>query len=246
MNLVIRSNYGDDSIALIEFIRQKQADNPSFKEIYVVYINTGWAAAGWEQRVQQGEAFVQSCGFKPIQLTPKATFAAIVRERKSFPSKKFQWCAGFLKGLPLLEWLDENDLQVQWRIALAKRQALYRQPLTETIEACSYHGERTVWHPILSLADSARDHLLQQAGFSPLHHRSLECQPCVNSRREELISLSPADKAKSLQLEQALQKPLFPQWGALDKMVGYRSGSSSAHRMDAFSMGCGDPFGCGL
>src|SRR5258708_4057588 len=109
MVLVIRSNYGNDSIALIEAIRERQALEPHFKKIYVVYIDTGWAAVKWQERVAKSEKFVKQCGFEAIHLKAKVSFPELVIDRTSFPSTKFQWCAGFLKGLPLLEWLDEHD-----------------------------------------------------------------------------------------------------------------------------------------
>lgn len=247
MTLVIRSNYGDDSISLIEVIRQKISRQELANEVYVVYIETGWAAEGWIKRVEQGEAFAKSCGFTALRLKPKAAFPELIKERNSFPTKKFQWCTGFLKGLPLLEWLDERDPAGEWLIALPKRQALYRKTLEPHLETCAYHGERAVWHPILSISNEQRDEILAQVGFLPLNHRSLECHPCVNSRYEELTSLSEEDKAKSVTLERTLHKPLFPQWGYVDQLKDLSCPHSTpASFMDAFSMGCGDPFGCGL
>ncbi|MFI4938099.1 MAG: phosphoadenosine phosphosulfate reductase family protein [Candidatus Berkiellales bacterium] len=235
MILVVRCNYGDDSIALLQALKTRACEIQEFNHIYVVYIDTGWAAEGWLERVREGEQFVKSCGFEPIHLKSRATFADLVIERKNFPTQKFQWCAGFLKGLPLLEWLDEHDPKSEWLIALPKRQALYRQKLTAFKKECQYHGERDVWHPILMVSNAERDLWMKQAGFLPRYSRSLECDPCVNSTAEEFAGLSTKDKEKVLRLELTINQ-------SMPKNI--RRNQSTG--MDAFSMGCGDPFGCGL
>lgn len=237
MTLVIRSNYGDDSIALIEALYTQEIALSPKQEVYVVYIDTHWAASTWPQRVRAGEDYVKKCGFKVVHLESKATFANLVQDRKSFPTPKYQWCAGFLKGLPLIEWLDEHDPACEWVVVLPKRQSLYRTPLTALKKACSYHGERAVWHPMLTFSDEKRNQLVQQAGFACLGHRSLECDPCVNSTLDDLNRLSKEDSTKLKMLEIRVNKPMFPHGPALTK-------KSTA--MDAFTMGCGDPFACGL
>lgn len=232
--LIIRSNYGDESIALIQALFDAPARIAAFKQVMVVYVHTGWAATSWSARIEKGIEFVQSCGFKSVCLEAQTRFETLVRERKSFPSSKFQWCAGFLKGLPLMTWLDENDPSGEWIIALPKRQALYRQIIPEIIEECEFHGERKVWHPNLALSDQARDELIKKAGFEILGHRSLECDPCTNSNSDDLARLSEIDRLKMLNLEKEIGKVMFP--------VIKRPTESREN----FSMGCGDPFGCGL
>lgn len=238
MQLVLRSNYGDDSIALIEAIREKALLHQTYTKIWVVYIDTGWAASTWEARVQQGENFARSCGFEVVRLQSKSSFSELVLDRKQFPTPKFQWCAGFLKGLPFLEWLDEYDPHAQWRIALPKRQALYRKPIPAIKKECEYHGERDIWHPILEASNAQRDHWVKQAGFSVLNTRSLECEPCINSSALELTQMSLEDQQKLQRLEGTVHACMFPH--------KKNSPNTTTSPMDAFSMGCGDPFGCGL
>lgn len=233
-SLIVRSQYGDESIALVQFLYENQDFCNLFNKIIIVYINTGWCSQTWPQRIEAGEAHAHRCGFESIRLTAPASFETLVLERKNFPSSKFQWCAGFLKGFPLLSWLDTLDPEAQWCIAIAKRQDLYRQSLPEYIESCEYHGERKVWHPILNLSSEERDQLLSRAGFSTLNHRSLECEPCVNSHAEDLKNMLPADTLKLRKLERRIGKTLFP----IIKQPG--PGRQN------FSMGCGDFFGCGL
>lgn len=232
--LIIRSNYGDESIALIQSLFENPAVCANFERIKVVYIDTGWAASNWQARVLQGQAWVEKCGFEAVCLTANTTFDALVRDRKNFPSAKFQWCAGFLKGLPLMSWLDEHDPKGEWVVALPKRQALYRQTLTEWIDECEFHGERRVWHPNLAMLDNERDQCIARAGFARLGHRSLECDPCINSHAEDLARLSVADQQKTQNLECIVGKKMFP-------VI-----KTATNNRENFSMGCGDPFGCGL
>lgn len=232
--LIVRSHYGDESIALVQHLHETQSISNLFNKIIVVYIDTGWSATHWPERVALGEKHVHRCGFESLRLAAPTSFDALVRERNNFPCAKFQWCANFLKGLPLLSWLDEHDPAAEWTIAIAKRQALYRQMVPEYIDSCEYHGERTVWHPMLRLSSEERDLLLERAGFSPLHHRSLECEPCVNSHADDLNNMAVSDQHKLQQLEQHIGKRLF-------SVIR----QPSPDRQN-FSMGCGDFFGCGL
>ena len=47
MTLVVRTNFGDDSIALIEYCNQKAQSGEISEQVYVIYIDTGWAAQRW-------------------------------------------------------------------------------------------------------------------------------------------------------------------------------------------------------
>tara|TARA_R110002110_G_scaffold33533_1_gene114809 strand:+ start:122206 stop:122961 length:756 start_codon:yes stop_codon:yes gene_type:complete len=251
MNLVIRCNYGDESIALLQWLHENKvlrAELAQFTKIYICYIDTGWAAQSWEAQVAQGEAFARSVGFVPVRLKAPQSFETLCTSRGSFPSQKFQWCAGFLKGVPFLEWLDERDSACEWVVALPKRQALYRTSIPEYIEQCEYHGERLVWHPILSLTQLQRDKLITRANFTILNHTSLECAPCVNSTTAELKMLADNDIKKACVLEAKLQQNFNQHHQAITERVAAAKNQtvSRTSSMDSFSMGCGDPFGCGL
>jgi len=255
MNLVIRCNYGDESIALLQWLHKHKTIQDQFNKIYVCYIDTGWSAQSWPERVRQGEKFCQSIGFVPIYLKSPENFEQLCVSRNGFPSQKFQWCAGFLKGIPFIEWLDERDPECEWLVAIPKRQALYRKPITEYIEQCEYHGDRQVWHPVIHLDQEQRDFFINQAGFSILGHQSLECAPCVNSTINDLAILSNRDIKKVCQLESVLQKNFMQyQKGFYERINEIKAQTQrvnlcknvTKNTMDHFSMGCGDPFGCGL
>lgn len=226
--LIARTNYGDDSIAMIQWAYEAGLAN-----LTVVYIETGWQAASWEKRVQQGEAHARSCGYKTLRLLSKISFREAVLERGSFPSHQFQWCAGWLKGLPFLDWLDTEDIKCRSIVMIAKR-GIASEQVPQFIENCEYHNDRTVWHPLWDVDENARDALLHRAGFTPLRHRSLECEPCVNSCRADLTRLSKQDKNKLLKLEKQLGKKMFTEMPELET------------GMDLFYKGCGNRFGCGF
>lgn len=252
--LVVRCNYGNESIALIQSLYNDSSQIEAFTHVYVVMIDTGWGASSWAPRVEQGEAFVQKCGFIPVTLKPPLDFKQMVLERKSFPSQKFQWCTTFIKTLPLLDWLDNHDPQLQWTIAIAKRQCRTRVPQTKEVKECELHGERRVIHPILEMLDPQVKSLVSQAGFQWLNSRSLECEPCINANMTEMLGLSDLDRQKTAQLESTIQSGFYSsgpnQSMTLEqKLTLLRSPHQKKHDRepsDAFSMGCGDNVGCGL
>lgn len=251
MKYVIRANFSDESIALIEHLSQLGVQGS------VVYIDTGWAAKGWADRVELAQKWVMSKGFEFIALKSQMTLQELVRERRGFPNRKFQWCAGLLKGIPLLQWLDEQDPACESIVCIAKRQALMRQPLTEFIEECEYHGDRRVWHPLHQASEEAVSILLAQSQF-PLHgfgRRSLECDPCVNASVFDLTLMQIEDIQKTETLEKELKQPFFGagRFGTSENIIDAVAWSSSrraegeaTQALDQFSLGCGDPFGCGL
>jgi hypothetical protein len=230
-SLIIRTNYGDDSIALTQWVFEAGLSAT------VVYIDTGFAASLWNTRIALGEAHAKTCEFSPLRIVSKISFVDAVSGRGSFPSAKFQWCAGLLKGLPFLDWLETVDLEGEAIVLIAKRRSAAKAHahLPEWIERCEYHGERTVWHPLLDIDDSARDGLLDRAGFIPLRHRSLECEPCVNSSEEDLERLAVTDKKRLL----ALEKAVSVTWVHSPTPV-------TEKYLDLFYRGCGNHFGCGL
>ena len=196
-----------------------------------------------------------------------------MKGRGEFPSPKFQWCLALLKGLPFLDWLEEWDPKCKAIIMIAKRKeaALAHAGIPEWIEKCEFHNHRSVWHAILNVGECERNTLLERAGFEPLNHRSLECEPCVNSSSEDLARLGPKDYERIASLEQAISTTLFSEEIAITvKQAKYtvnKTGQltlsqpqlhkncnkkeNDTHRsqtsyLDLFYRGCGNHFGCGL
>lgn len=246
--LIIRSNFGDDSIALTQWVYEQNLAKTN--TIKVIYIETGWAAKSWAERIQKGRQHANKLGFSVEIIQSKISFEDAVLGRKSFPTEKFQWCSGLLKGLPLVEWLDTHDIHGEAIILMAKRRetAIAHQSLNEWVSACQFHSDRTVWHPILNLNTQKRDELLESAGFSPLKHRSLECHPCVNGCKLESSNLISEDKRKLDVLLGDLKEELREK-KELGETTTFNYCSDlgiDQQYMDLFNRGCGNHFGCGL
>jgi hypothetical protein len=247
--LIIRSQYGDDSIALVQWAYDNKLEN-----VQVVYVDTGFAAEKWKERIERGEEHARKCGFQPVRIVSSISFAEAVKGRGEFPSSKFQWCSALLKGLPFLDWLEGWDLKCNAILLIAKRKgaATAHETLPEWIEKCEFHNHRTVWHAILNVDKHERNGLLDRAGFEPLNHRSLECEPCVNSSLEDLARLNTQDYDRIKTLEQTMPTTLFTE--AIDLTVERAKTTVNKPNqprikdkyLDLFYRGCGNHFGCGL
>ncbi len=221
-------NYGNESCALLQWMAAA-----SLKNVCVLSVDTGWASENWQQRVEQGEVFARQKNMQPVRLSSKLSFSELVIQRQAFPNKKFQWCAGFLKGLPILEWLDEHDSACQATIVLATRRSTSRvnYNLSEYIEESDYYNGRKVWHPLY--AHQSIEPLLQACPLPQLSTlRSLECQPCIHSTVHDMNNMSIKDVEKLQQLEKIVNQSMFPEQ-LLDANTEYPD------------MGCGSPWGCG-
>lgn len=203
---VLSVSYGNDSIALIQWAHEQR-----LPDLQTVFIDTGWAGEGWMERVERCEAWVRSLGYPAIRITPDVQFEELMRMKKGFPSQRYQWCSGMLKGVPFLNWIDEADPERKATVLIGKRreESQERADTPEFIEASEYHGDRRVWHPLYLHDEAARNALIRRAGFDVLPHRSKECDPCINANRDDLRTLAPADAAKTARLEDATGKTMF-------------------------------------
>ena len=203
---VISSSYGNDSVAMIQWARENALENVS-----VVFVDTGWSAPGWLDRVARMESWVESIGFTPVHLAAATPFEELMVMKKGFPSQRYQWCSAMLKGIPFLNWIDEFDQDGDAIVMIGKRreESRERENTPEFIEESEYHGDRRVWHPLYLHTTAMRDELLARAGFEPLGHRSKECAPCINSNRSDLRRLSEDDIARVEALEAKVGKTMF-------------------------------------
>ena len=253
--LIIRSNFGDESIALTQWVFEAKL------KATVVYVDTGFAASSWEARIALGQVHAKNCGFPFERIVSKISFEEAVLGRDSFPSVKFQWCTGLLKGLPFLDWLELNDSNAEAMILIAKRRAaaLNHEHLPEWIERCEFHNDRTVWHPMIDVSDEDRNALLKRAGFIPLGHRSLECQPCVNSSKADCQRLNSPESKKDKHRLENLQKEIGIVWipeteynSESKEAVVQSENENNKNKaqefkfLDLFYRSCGNHFGCGL
>ena len=246
MKFVISSSYGNDSVALIHWAHQQ-----GLSDVVVAYCDTGWAAPGWLQRVEQGEALARSYGFESVRLQSMG-MPDLVRHKQGWPGNGQQFCTAFLKGLPFLNWIDEADPARQATVMIGKRRAesRARADTPEYVQGSEYHGGRTVWHPLYRHADAERDALVERSGMEHLSHRSQECSPCVNANRLDLMRLTPGEIERVNDLEAEIGKPMFrpKRFGALGihgVIAWARDGRERASIEDE-ERACAGLFGCGL
>lgn len=248
---VIVGNFGDESIALLQW-----AIESKLRHVCFVTIKTGWGAKGWEERVLAGQAYAESQGIGVIYLSAPIKFLNLVIDRKEFPSATCRWCASFLKGVPLNNWLDEIDPTATLVILLAKRRSASRllANLAEFSEESEYFGTRKVWHPLYKHSLLGRNALIQRANFQILGHRSLECDPCIHATREELSAMHEQDKNKLSCAEKTINKRMFPLSYYCDppnklsvhpQNQGALLNKKNISYHERFAMGCGSPWGCG-
>lgn len=183
MNLIM-SSFGNDSLALIQWAREKK-----LKDVVVLYNNTGWAAPWWLERVEECSNWVKQLGFRFVQ-TESEGFMDLVRRKKAFPRQGMQFCTEHLKRLPSLAWMDENAPKGSTvYVGVRRCESANRANFPEYMEASLEHGGRALRAPLAIYSDEQRNELLKRAGWEPLPHRSMECYPCVNSNRADLQAL---------------------------------------------------------
>lgn len=253
---VVSSSYGNDSVALIQFIKDLQdAGLTSFSEVIVTYCDTGWAAPSWEERLNAAEQWVTSLGFTPLRIK-SIGMEELVRIKKGFPANQFQFCTAHLKGIPFLTWIDEYDKDANAVVCVGKRRAesLARANTAEFVEKSEHHGGRLLWHPLYLFSNKQRDNLVAKTPMPVLPHRSQECSPCVNANREDFKLLTPSQIEKVCALEVEIGKPMFraKKFGALGihgvMMWAYHGKRRENLEPDeiAAGSGCDGNFGCGL
>ncbi|OGT22135.1 MAG: hypothetical protein A2V90_05700 [Gammaproteobacteria bacterium RBG_16_57_12] len=241
---IIASNYSNNSLALIQW-----AAEHSLRDVSVCHIDTGWSGKGWDNHVSRAAAYVASKDFKVVPLKPRAGFEDLMLIKHGFPNQKHQWCGLHLKGITLLQWLDDIDPAAKAILLFDKCLGGSDTAIPEFIERSEYHGERKVWHPLYRHNIMERDTLLARAGFTPLTHRSRECHPCINSTVMDLRHLSERDIAKTEELEEELGAYMFPPecCGEARGIRAVVKWAREAARPDALQLkfGCSADFGCG-
>ena len=185
---IIFASYGNDSIALIQW-----AYDNGLKDVFVAHSDTGWAAEGWPERVNQAEAWVQSLGFTPVRI-PSEGMHDLVRRKKAWPrggGGKFQFCTYELKERPALEWMEQvdPDKQAICMVGIRREESANRATFPEWVDASEKHGGRTLHAPLVRLREKQRNEMLAKTPFQPLPVRSKECWPCVNANKQELKHL---------------------------------------------------------
>lgn len=243
---VISSSAGNDSVAMIQWALEKDLPN-----LHVVFSDTGWLAPGWIQRVHRIHEWAASNGCK-THIIKSIGMPELVVMKKGFPGNAQQFCTAHLKGIPFLEWIDEADPECKAIVMVGKRRAesADRADTPEFVYWSEYHGGRTLWHPLYLHTDEQRNKLLHRAGFDPLPHRSLECNPCVNANRADFLRLTPGEIERVNDLEVQIGKPMFrpKRFGALGihGVIAWAKDGRDRGDIDDENSKCAGLFGCGL
>ena len=191
-DFVLFCSYGNDSIALIQWMAEKGYRD----RCAVAYSETGWASDEWGERVVKGECLARGYGFETHRLKPSPPlengFVSLVRLKKAFPRNGMQFCTGLLKIAPAAEWLEKVDPErdVTCCVGVRREESRSRAKWPEFTPESSAHGGRELWAPLVRVGTADRDSLIRRAGFEPLPHRSKECYPCINANRGDLRLLS--------------------------------------------------------
>jgi 3'-phosphoadenosine 5'-phosphosulfate sulfotransferase (PAPS reductase)/FAD synthetase len=185
---VIFASYGNDSVALIQWAHEHRLD-----DVTVAYSDTGWAALKWPTRVEKGEAWAQSLGFRTAR-TSSIGMRALVKAKKAWPrggGGKFQFCTQHLKRDPALAWLDSVDPEKDavCMVGIRREESANRTDFPEWTEESEEHGGRSLHAPLVRHTEAMRDALVAKTPMELLPHRSKECWPCVNARVGELRAM---------------------------------------------------------
>ncbi|MBJ6135052.1 phosphoadenosine phosphosulfate reductase family protein [Ochrobactrum sp. Q0168] len=204
IRFVIFVSYGNDSIALIQWAHENELEG-----VAVVFTDTGWMADGWAERVEKGEAWVHSLGFTPYR-TSSIGFRELARDKKGFPTQKFQWCSFILKIEPGQRWLAENDpdCRAVCLVGVRRDESQDRADFPEWLIKSMNHGGRMMVAPFATFSEAERNALIHRAGWEVLPHRSRECR-CINSNRNDMKRFTEADWQAIAEIEQEVGKTMF-------------------------------------
>jgi len=247
---IISSSCGNDSVALIQWAIENE-----LPDLVITYLDTGWAAPGWDKRIDAVKAYCKIQGIEFITIESMG-MESLVKMKKGFPANQYQFCTQHLKGVPFLTWIDKYDPKSNAKVLIGKRrvESRARANTPEFIENSEYHGGRTLWHPLYKHTDKMRDELLKSTGLEVLPHRSQECSPCVNANKNDFLMLTGDQIKRVSDLEVEIGKPMFraKRFGAMGihGVMSWAKYGKRKMRLEPNEVmvgsGCDGHYGCGL
>ena len=201
---IIIANYSVHSLALICWAKQNLKN-----DFCVLSVDTGFASEDWQDYLTKVIAWLDNASIEYHHLKSDNTFAELVNARKQFPSQQFSWCAGFLKGITLLNKIDELDPDADATILLSHRKDLSKaSALLKNLDEEEKYDYRALEYPLLDKSFDEIEALVQDLPFEPVF-RSRECQPCIHFTKKEFETITTHDSQKIIQLEQENQTFMF-------------------------------------
>lgn len=217
---IVFSSGGNDSIAVIATLAATLGLTPEGRgsEVHVIYQNTGWAAPGWQERIEAVEAWCAGLGFKHHTQTSMG-FENLVRtmgNRKGeapgrFPSGREKFCTRHLKILPSEEFLktvDEERMAI-CLVGVRRAESERRKHTPVFVPVSINHGNRPLWNILAEMSDEQRDAVVATTPIPLLPHRSEECEPCIFSSRQDLRRVTPEKVDVIRQIESDTGKTMF-------------------------------------
>ena len=235
---IIIANYSIHSLALINWAKKNLNDN-----FCVLSVDTGFAADNWHKYLAKVFKWLEENKIAYSHIKAENSFVELVKARKQFPSQQFSWCAGFLKGINLLNKIEQLDPDAKATILLSHRKDLSKvSAMLENIDEEERYDYRFLQYPLLdkSLADVIA--LTKDLPFKPVSH-SLECHPCIYLTRSEFDSVSTKDIKKVIQLEEQTSTFMFGNHH-FDKLNG--DFFIKKNIINELSKACSWEYSCGL
>ena len=204
MNIICCSG-GNDSVALIQWAHENK-----LKKVIILYNYTDWEIEWWDFRMKDVWLLCKKYGFK-YEVTVSMGFKELIRFKKGFPmaASKMQFCSKYLKKIPTLKYLNLIDPEHKAIIYVGIRrcESQNRANHPRSIIYDSYY-ERAMEFPLVEYDDMNRDLIQEKTGIDILLHGSMECFPCINSKRSDfrLLAKYPdrIDEVEKLESEIAL------------------------------------------
>lgn len=201
---IIIANYSIHSLGLICWAKQNLGNN-----FCILSVDTGFAAANWHNYLTKVFNWLKQENIQYFHLKSENTFQELVSARKQFPSQQFSWCAGFLKGITLLNKIDELDPDGEAMILLSHRKDISKvSQLLKNLDEEEKYDYRSLQYPLLNYSYHDVVELVKNLPFESVTH-SLECQPCIHFTKNEFVNISTQDIEKVVELENKTNSFMF-------------------------------------
>lgn len=200
---VIKSSYGNDSIALIQYLHEYEKRFGKMGKIAVLYNDTKFAASWWEGRVLNGEKLAAKYGFMTCR-TESVGMLQLILDRNMWPDSQARFCTGVLKIIPTISWLSEQDPEGKATTVCGVRREESNARANWPEWADADEGRRQ-WSPLYLHTVQLRNELIERAGWKVLPHRSRECR-CVLANSSDIKSWKESDIQDIEKMEAELGK----------------------------------------